>query len=273
MKLKFLFLALALILVMQAFSQESNEQKPVRKTPVSVWLNGGAGLNFADAYDKGAAPMSIWGLGVGTQVGLTVDWRRYHIQQETRVLCGFLLLPLSGYDIDLQENLEFLYRCYDSKNDRFHVWAGGSLQEDAFIRIIPSLGNASMSTAVFFNVNAEGMVQYDFAPIKNRTHNLLTVYGKLTLPLGGCIHRPPYAVIDNYNSDLELANTLLSGYETKGMLFPGVSTDIGLRFNLPNGNKIGFSYRWDYLTTRKRGYYRFDNAFHTLSVDFMFKLN
>jgi hypothetical protein len=36
---------------------------------------------------------------------------------------------------------------------------------------------------------------------------------------------------------------------------------------------IGLSYRWDYLTTRNKGYYRFDNAFHTISLDFMFKLN
>jgi hypothetical protein len=117
------------------------------------------------------------------------------------------------------------------------------------------------------------MVQYDFAFIKNHTHNLLTLYGKLTLPLGGIIERPPYAFMDNYTSDINLLNTILSSYEIKGMAFPGVSTDLRLQFNLLNGNKIGLSYRWDYLTTRKRGYYRFDNAFHTISVDFMFKLN
>ena len=245
----------------------------MRKTPVSVWLNAGVGIGIADAYDKGIAPMSMWGLGLGTQMGVTVDWRRCHVQEESRALCGFLLQPLTGYDVDVQQRVEFLYRVHDGKRDRLHVWAGGGLQEDAFFRIIPSLGNASTSTAVFVNLNAEGMVQYDCAFIKDGTHNLLTLFGKLTLPLGGIIQRPPYSFMDNYTSDIELVNTILSSYETKGMVFPGVSTDIGLHFNLLNGNKIGLSYRWDYLTTRKRGYYRFDNAFHTISVDFMFKLN
>ena len=135
------------------------------------------------------------------------------------------------------------------------------------------MGNASTSTAVFVNLNAEAMVQYDFAFIKNHTHNLLTLYGKLTLPLGGIIERPPYAFMDNYTSDINLLNTILSSYEIQGMAFPGVSTDLRLQFNLLNGNKIGLSYRWDYLTTRNKGHYRFDNAFHTISVDFMFKLN
>ena len=273
MKLKPLFLAVALLLATQAFSQENEEQQPVRKTPVSVWLNGGAGLGIADAYDKGIAPMSMWGLGVGGQMGVSVDWRRCHVQEESRALFGILLLPISGYDLDVQQRVEFLYRVHDGKRDRLHIWAGGGLQEDAFFRIIPSLGNASTSTAVFINLNAEAMVQYDCAFIKNHTHNLLSLYGKVTLPLGGIIERPPYAFMDNYTSDIELINTILSSYETTGMVFPGVSTDIGLRFNLLNGNKIGLSYRWDYLTTRKRGYYRFDNAFHTISVDFMFKLN
>lgn len=273
MKLKPLFLAVALLLATQAFSQENEEQQPVRKTPVSVWLNGGVGVGIADAYDKGVAPMSMWGLGVGGQLGVTVDWHRFHVQEESRALCGFLLKPISGFDIDVQNRVEFLYRFHDGKRDRLHLWAGGGLQEDAFFRIIPSLGNASTSTAVFVNLNAEAMVQYDFAFIKNHTHNLLTLYGKLTLPLGGIIERPPYAFMDNYTSDINLLNTILSSYEIQGMAFPGVSTDLRLQFNLLNGNKIGLSYRWDYLTTRKRGYYRFDNAFHTISVDFMFKLN
>lgn len=273
MNYKPLFLAVALLLATQAFSQENEEQQTERKTPVSVWLNGGVGVGIADAYDKGVAPMSMWGLGVGGQLGVTVDWHRFHVQEESRALCGFLLKPISGFDIDVQNRVEFLYRFHDGKRDRLHLWAGGGLQEDAFFRIIPSLGNASTSTAVFVNLNAEAMVQYDFAFIKNHTHNLLTLYGKLTLPLGGIIERPPYAFMDNYTSDINLLNTILSSYEIQGMAFPGVSTDLRLQFNLLNGNKIGLSYRWDYLTTRNKGHYRFDNAFHTISVDFMFKLN
>jgi len=274
MKLKPVILAVVFLMTTQAFAQdeESNSQS-APNNKVSVWLDGGVGLGLADAYDAGIAPTSLWGLGGSAQLGATVEWQRCHIQTEMRTLGDLLVLPLSGYNIDVQERVEFLYRIHDNQRNRLHLWVGGGLEEDAFFRIIPALGNASTSTAVFLNLNAEGMVQYDFAFIKNGTHNLLSVYGKLTLPLGSIIERPPYAFMDNYTSDINLMNTILNSYEMSSMLFPGVSTDIGLRFNLPNGNKIGLSYRWDYLTTRNHGHYRFDNAFHTLSLDFMFKLN
>ena len=274
MKLKPLLLAAILLMATQGFAQDSETQtQPVHKSKVPVWLNAGVGLGFANAYDAGIAPMSLFGLSAGAQLGVTVEWNRCHIQNETRGLFGLLVTNLSGYDIDGQQRIEFLYRVHDGKRNRLHLWAGGSLQEDAFFRIIPSLGNASTSTSLFFNLNAEGMIQYDFAYIENHTHNLFTVYGKVVLPLGGLICRPSYAFMDNYTSDINLVNTILSSYEASGMFFPGVSTDVGLHLNLPNGNMIGLSYRWDYLTTRNKGYYRFDNAFHTISLDFMFKLN
>ena len=276
MKLKILSLVVALMTTASVFAQNASETdaccgEPQRKA--SVWLNAGVGGCIADAYDKGIAPMSMLGLGLGAQTGVTVEWSRFHIQSETRALFGLLMNPVSGYDIDAVKRIEFLYRFHDGKRNRLHLWAGGGLQSDSFFRIIPSLGNASTSSAFFGNLNAEGMIQYDFAFIKDGTHNLLTLYGKLALPLGGVVMRPPYAFMDNYTSDINLVNTILSSYETHGMLFPGVGTDVGLRLNLLNGNQIGFIYRWDYLTTRKVGCYRFDNAFHTLLIDFMFKLN
>ena len=247
--------------------------QPIRKTKASVWLNASVGASFTNAYDNGAAPMSLFGFGLGAQAGVTIEWNRCHIQSESRVLYGMLMTPFEGYNIDVQERLEFLYRVHDGKRNRFHLWTGGSLQADAFFKVLPSLGNASTSTSIFGNLCAEGMAQYDFAFVRNGSHNLLTAYGKLILPLSGFVSRPGFAFMDNYTSDLSLTNTILSSYETYDILFPGISTDIGLKFNLLNGNKIGISYRWDYLTTRNTGFYRFDNAFHTLTIDFMFKLN
>lgn len=265
MKTRLFILSAILLMATQIFAQPNQK--------LSIWLNGGAGFHIADAYDKGAAPMSMLGVGINIQTGVTVEWRRCHIQNETRLIGGFLFEPLSGYNFDAQMHLEFLYRFRDSNRNRFHLWAGGSLQEDAFFRIIPALNNASTSTAVFLNLNGECMAQYDFAFIKNGTHNLLTAYGKLILPIAGLAERPGYSFMDNYTSEIALSNTILSSYETTGILFPGVSTDLGLRFNLLNGNKIGLSYRWDYLTSRNTGYYRFDNAFHSFTIDLMFKLN
>lgn len=65
---------------------------------------------------------------------------------------------------------------------------------------------------------------------------------------------------------------MTSNRESFIMLVPGVSTDIGLFVNLLNNNKIGLSYRWDYLTTRHKGSYRFDHANHSVNVTYMFNL-
>ena len=256
-----------------ATEDDTYEQRELAQSKVGVWLNGGAGVGFADTYDDGTAPMSLFGLGLGLQTGVTVEWQRFHIQKEARALSGLLLLPLEGYDIGVQERLEFLYRVYDGKRKQLHLWVGGAGLVDLNIKLMPSLMNASTGMSFFANLGAVGMVQYDFEYINGSSHNLWTVYGKLTLPLAGNVVRPGYAYIDNYTSDLNAINSALNEYEWFTKAFPGVSTDIGVRLNLPNGNRIGLSYRWDYLSTGKKGTYRFDNAFHTLNLDFMFKLN
>ena len=248
------------------------EQSVLPESKVKVWLNGGMGIGLAETYDNGMAPMALFGLGLGVQGGITVEWQRYHIQAETRVPAGLLLLPLEGFDIDVQERLEVLYRVHDGKRNQLHLWAGGAGVFDLNIKQIPNLMNASTGGSVFANLCAVGMVQYDFEFINGGPHNLYTVYGKLTLPLGGLVGRPGYAYMDNYTSDLNSANTVLSNYEWFGKAFTGISTDIGVYINLLNGNRIGISYRWDYLSTGKKGTYRFDNAFHTLNLDFLFRL-
>jgi len=238
-----------------------------------IWLNGGTGYCFADTYDNGAAPMSFMGFGLSFQMGATVEWRRCHIQEETRVLPCILILPTEGYEIGLQKKWEFLYRIKDGKRNRLHLWAGGGLSTDFIFKMIPALNNASTGSESFQNLCAAGMVLYDFAFVKNDTHNLLTAYGKMTLPLMGFAQLPSFSYMDNYTSNIILSNTILSSYENKAIAFPGVSTDVGIRFNLLNGNKIGFSYRWDFMSSRNLGTYRFDNAFHSFIIDLMFKLN
>ena len=246
--------------------------QPVRKSKVPIWLNMGTGLIVADSYDKGTAPFRYVGIGAGLNLGVTVEWKRCHIQTESRVL-GDIVYDLGGYDIGVDSRLEFLYRFYDSKRNRLHLWVGGGLQTFCDIKELPSMMNAAVGVSVFENLVAEGMLQYDFAFIRGGVHNLLTAYGKLSLPLGGVVVRPGYAYMDNYTGDIETVNTVLHDYEVFGKWFPGASTDIGLYFNLLNGNRIGIDYRWDYLTTRHKGAYRFDHAIHSVNVNFMFNIH
>lgn len=274
MKVKNSLLLGFLLSVTPAFTHAQTESTNTgNKSKVGVWLDAGIGIGFADTYDNGTAPMSLYGLAAGLQTAVTVEWNRCHIQGETRGLAGALFTPLSGYDFCIQDRLEFLYRVHDDKTDRFHVWVGGAGVIDLDIKMIQDLMNASAGFSVFGNLGAVGMVQYDFGSSKDGSRRLFSLYGKLTLPLVGLAGRPGYAYIDNFTGSLNSLDVVMNEYEWFAKAFPGVTTDIGIYLNLRNGNRFGISYRWDYLSTGNRGIYRFDRAFHTINLDFMFKLN
>ena len=138
---------------------------------------------------------------------------------------------------------------------------------------IPALMNASSSISLFGNLCATGLVEYDFAFIHEgmyNLHNLLTAYAKLSLPLVGAVNRPGFAYIGNptINND-----DWLEGSETFAKFFSGAVTELGLFLNFPNDNRIGLAYRWNYLSTGKKGTYRYDNALHSLNLSFMFRIN
>jgi lysophospholipase L1-like esterase len=246
--------------------------QPVRKSKVPIWINMGAGLDEANCYDNGTIPFSYLGIGANFNMGATIEWWRYHLQTETRFFVNGMF-SFSSYAFTSDSRTEFLYRIHDSKRNRLHVWAGCDIQSFFDIKEIPALMNAAMGASIFENICAEGMLQYDFAFIKGGAHNLFTLCGKLNLPIAGLVMRPGYAYVDNYNSDINESNTIFQDYEMFGKWFPGVGTDIGLYFNLLNGNRIGFNYRWDYLSTGHKGTYRYDNAFHSFNVNLLFNVN
>ena len=246
--------------------------QPVLKSKVPIYLNMGAGLNVVDCYDNGTIPFSYLGIGANLNMGATIEWRRCHVQTETR-LFGNMLTSVGGYSFDIDNRTEFLYRVHANKRNRFQVWAGCDIQSFFDLKEIPALMNAAVGVTAFENLCAEGMLRYDFAFIRGGSHNLLTLCGKLNLPIAGLVVRPGYAYMDNYTSNINEVNTVLQDYETFGKWFPGIGTDIGLYFNLMNGNRVGFNYRWDYLTTGQKGAYRYDNALHSFNLNLLFNIH
>ncbi len=118
-----------------------------------------------------------------------------------------------------------------------------------------------------------GKVACDFAySKKDNTHPWMTAYFKLALPLFTSASRPGFAYVRDPMNNNNLLGTLLAPNENLFKMFPGCTTDLGLGINLRNKNRILFGYRWDYLTTGKKGVYRYDNAFHTFYVSFMFNI-
>ena len=251
----------------QEFQSQKSQLYNPRQNKVPVWLDFSAGANLADCCDKGTVPFRYKGFGANASAGVTIEWGRCHVQVEGQGFYSALVSP-NGTAIDVNITTEFLYHL--SRINRLHFWAGGTLQGFADFKDIPTLMNAASSVSLFGNLCATGMLQYDFAYNREKTHTWLTAFGKLSLPLVGAVSRPGYAYIGNptINDDAWLSDNV-----TFAKFFPGASTELGLFLNLRNDNRIGLSYRWDYLTTGKKDDYRYDNALHSLNLIFMFRVN
>ena len=248
--------------------------RPVYKSGKNpIWLNAGSGLNIVDCFDEGASPLPYLGVGLYPHGGISMlRHETSYIALNFGILGNVVLssASTSAYDFGVDWDVEYLYRFYDKGN--WHFWAGGAISNYIAVNYSPSLMNAALGYSLFlFNGNAEGVAQYDFAKYGG-DHNLLTAYAKLALPLFSLTNRPGFAYIDNATGHLTDNGSSETNRETRFMVFPGVSTDIGLYVNLLNNNKIGVSYRWDYLTTRNKGAYRFDHANHSFNLNFMFNL-
>ena len=274
-------LSAALLLTANAWAQvpavtDENTVNPLvylpHQTRVPVWLDLSAGLNVADCYDNGTVPFSYMGIGMNLNMGTTIEWGRFHVRPSFQFFQNNLIDP-AGTALDIDLSTEVLYRVHDAYGKRLRFWAGGTLLGVLDVKSIPELQNAASCLSMFGTIGATGMMQYDFAFNKAKNHPWLTTYFKLNLPLHGSALRPNYSYIGNPTINMETSDALFGDREKFGKFFPGANTDLGLYLNLLNGNRIGLSYRWDYLTTGKKGTYRFDNALHSVNLSFMFRLN
>lgn len=247
--------------------------RPVYKSGrVPIWLNLGSGLNVVHSFDEGASPLPYAGLGLCVNSGASLLWDRSYVSLNLRGLGNVAISNAmsEAFDFGIELDPECLYRFYDAGD--FSMWAGAAFPLYIQVNYAPQLMNAALGYTVFSTFNAEGMAQYDFSTYDG-AHKLFTAYAKMSLPLFGVAGRPGFAYIDNYTGSLNTTETVSSNRESFFILVPGISTDLGLYVNLLNNNKIGVSYRWDYLTTRNHGSYRFDHANHSFNVTYMFNLN
>lgn len=239
---------------------------------VPVWLTTGTGLNIVHCFDQGASPLPYVGVGFNARAGVNLMWDQSFVSFKIEGLGNVAMSNAQTeiFDFGVELEAECLYRFRDAGN--LHLWAGGAFSDYLAINYAPQLMNAALGYSSFFNWKVEGMAQYDFAKY-DREHNLFSAYAKLSLPLFGADGRPGFAYIDNYTESLNTSETLTGERDSFMILFPGVGTDVGLYINLLNNNKIGFSYRWNYLTTRHKGTYRFDHATHAFNITYMFNIN
>ena len=237
----------------------------------ALYLNMGGRRGVASSYDNGTVPFFIMGSSNIQTSGVTYEWKRYETNLEFRSI-GTTLTDPSGACIDYNLNYDFLYRVHDSKSDRWHQWVGGDIDAFVDIRQIPSLQNASTNLSLFGNLGLVWKTECDFAYNKDKTHNWLTAYGKVNLPLVGVANRPDFAYVGDGIGMTEPLELLFAQHHTFAKFFPGCNTDLGLRLNFKNGNCIAFDYRWDFITTGNKDVYNYVNALHSFNATFMFNI-
>lgn len=274
MKIKPLLFAVAMLLTTSIFAENNPSRMVYQNGKIPVWLNLETGINIINSYDFGVSPQNYLGVGANFRGGVTVAWKRFQAQTATRILGNLMFneTHVSSYGFGADVRAELLYRGLDFGDQRWHLWYGGGLQNYFDVKLRSHLMNASFGYSSFFNLQGICKIQYDFHPIYGGRHNLFSVYAKISLPLVGWSKRPGFSYVGNATTSPNEVLSILKYHQTFAMAFPGGSADLGFVINLPNSNKLGISYCWDYLTTRHRGAYRFDHAAHTINLTYMFNI-
>ncbi len=265
-------LALLVSLCGIGFAQKTKEKNQKEQTPNSFWLDFRVDLGTVTCLDRSTVPFIYKGFNRDYTFGFTDEWGRNHIHFDFMWGKSTLLSP-SGTQTVAGPGFEYLYSCLKPSDSRWHLWAGASVTTLFDFKQIPVLGNASTSFTVFGNLNAVALAQCDFAyDKKDATHPWMTAFFKCSLPVLAIASRPQFAYVQDLPKDRGLLRTLLGNNELIFKPFSGFDTDLGFNVNLRNGNIFTFGYHWDFLTTGKKGAYRYSNAFNTFYVSFMFKL-
>ena len=268
-------IAVALLLlfpVLFAMGQKTS----LEHSRVPIYLTGGGCLGATEFYDAGVSPLHYLGFALGVDFGLTVEWKKCRITLDNTVggclAAGNKADSKAGaYGITINNRVGFLYRVAAPADGKLRLWVGGSFNPYTDIRINRKMMNAAVGLTSMYAMDGNFRLEFDI-PSRRRT-DLFTLFADVSLPFFAFGTRPGYAYVYNATSSDDPVEYLLDSYEAFAIAMPGNTTDIGIFFNLKNRNRIGLSYRWDYWTTRHASIHRFDNAYHTVNLKFMFNIN
>ena len=265
--LKTIVVAVLMAVGGNAFAQSASADKGN-----SFYLNFGGEVGGANCSDRSVVPFTISGIAKGIDIGFTDEWKRCHIQYDFDWKNTSLINP-SGVSNYFSTKLEFLYSCLKPTSGRWHFWSGASVGGVVDYKNIPDLENAQTTLSIFGTFSAEELVQCNFAYDKNdKSHPWMTASLRFSLPLFTVASRPGYAYVRDPLNSATTLDYMFAPNEIMFKMFPGYSYDLGLTVNLRNGNRISFGHRVDFLSTGKKGVYRYDNAFRTAYIQFMFKI-
>ena len=235
------------------------------------YINLQGGIGYGLYRDLGVSPLTYRGLQLHPGISLLLeksDWRYEAMFQAAGGAYGLRLGVgyIQAYGGHPRLGFKALHSVYDDSH--WHLWVGGSVDDLFDIRYNASLGNASAAFGNFARLNVEGCVEYGLCRWLFHAHLQLNV---LSFNM-----RPGFAYMDNFDQNIAspTANTF-DQYGSYLVVATSAKTDVGASLLLANGNRIGLSYQWGYLTSRtsRRAPHLFECADHALLFHLGLKLN
>ncbi len=233
-------------------------------------LGGGSSI----VQDAALSPLRY--LGAGVLGG--VEYRAY---QETTFLSiamdvqASFLSPSIGNDlspaqitgVQVLPNLALAFRVTHEEAHALRVYAGGTLQGIAHIKIQSAFGNSALANDIYFGLGAFGRIEKDFSLFGKA----FRASSQLSLPLFGIASRPSYSTTLRYPATA-LSNPLGAFSEVRGVsiaAFPLLDFRNSLEFMLGSGNFIALNYDWNFYSYTH--FNKVQSARHAVSVAFLFK--
>lgn len=258
-----LFSLVALMLPKQLIGQGGRQG-------VSFGLQGGMGYGLY--RDLGASPLTYRGLELtpGLRVDLWYPTWRYEVQLGVAgggygYKLGWSNVQAYGGQVNI--GIGAMHRI--AWQGRWQIWAGALLEDRADMRYNGALGNSSVGATNFVNLSLLGMAEL------NLKHWVL--HCQLALAPASLVLRPGFAYMDNYAHEID--NPVADFMKQYRWYLTGattMATDLGATLELPNGNRVGLSYRWHYTTSRATADgvapYCFEQSGHAVVIELELKL-
>lgn len=255
----------------QAKQHEPHGNDSLYSADPRLWtLSLGVGLGHGKVRDMGTAPILFGGPALYHTLGIGYERMRWRYQSEIATALGYyedaLAPKLNFTTFDISNRIAFYAMRRLNAQLLTQEWLGVGIRNYLDVTVNTNYENAAAGISDFVELALllRGAQQLG-------SSRWLLQFQLAVSPLAAIL-RPGYAYIDNYTAAQPVLNVLFDDYQWNLSPVPSVSTEIGFRFTLLNGNEMEWLYCWDYHSSGNSGFWRFDHAMHTLQFNLLFAL-
>lgn len=279
---KSFILILFLGISLTSIGQTDTVSKKIRSNLIDI----STGIATGSLRDMSTSPLFYTGLLPVINIGYSNFFNKNLVQLDLNSYNG-IYIKLTDDDSYLSTanslNAELAYyRHYtDYDNTGLKHYPGVSINNYTSIRVNSAFNNAAFAFENIASLNINYLITKDFT-VKAKQRKLLWLIKyyrkekqylasfKIGIPIYSLIYRPGYTNPGN----LTLNNIiLLPDYKVTNKVFSGMNTNLSLSRILENGNRIKFTYHWEFFTSGKYSLNRLDMSRHALLFSLVFKIN